>query len=73
MRIAEELERRCATINKAVKISVLGCVVNGIGEARQADIGIFGFTNGIAKVFKDGEEYNTVSEDCILDTVMELL
>ncbi|MDR1609803.1 MAG: flavodoxin-dependent (E)-4-hydroxy-3-methylbut-2-enyl-diphosphate synthase [Holosporales bacterium] len=73
IRIASALEEHCSTIQKAVKISVLGCVVNGIGEAKNADIGVFGFTKGIAKVYVRGEEHTTVANDHVAETVLDIL
>ncbi len=48
----------------------MGCVVNGPGEAREADIGIAG-GDGVGLVFKKGEIIRKVSEDMLLDTLME--
>jgi (E)-4-hydroxy-3-methylbut-2-enyl-diphosphate synthase len=73
IQIANALEQRCSTIQRTVKISVLGCVVNGIGEAKHADIGVFGFTKGIAKVYVMGEKYATVENDHVVETVLEIL
>ncbi|MDR0942112.1 MAG: flavodoxin-dependent (E)-4-hydroxy-3-methylbut-2-enyl-diphosphate synthase [Holosporales bacterium] len=71
--IAKELEAFCESIKKSLKISVLGCVVNGIGEAMNSDIGIFGFKKGIAKIYVNGAEYCTVREYEVLNTVKELI
>ncbi|MDR2458628.1 MAG: flavodoxin-dependent (E)-4-hydroxy-3-methylbut-2-enyl-diphosphate synthase [Holosporales bacterium] len=73
IQIASALEQHCSTIQKAIKISVLGCVVNGIGEAKNVDIGVFGFTDGIAKVYVRGEEYDTVTDDHVIETVLDIL
>ena len=52
-RIAEEVERRTADLRKPVKIAVMGCAVNGPGEAREADLGIAGGKGG-GVLFKKG-------------------
>ena len=43
--IAKEIEEFCSTIHKDIKVAVMGCAVNGPGEAREADIGIAGGSN----------------------------
>ena len=49
-------------MNKNIKIAVMGCVVNGIGEGKNANIGIAGLTNG-AVIFKNGEKIKTVKSN----------
>ena len=71
--ISNALNDYCDCIKKDLKISVLGCVVNGIGEATEADIGIFGFKKGIAKLYVKGTEVATIDESDILKTVKELI
>ena len=53
-----------------MKISVLGCVVNGPGEAREADIGIAA-GNGKGMIFRNGEIVRRVEEAEIVDALME--
>lgn len=67
--IANEVERRTANIKKPIKIAVMGCAVNGPGEAREADIGIAG-GNGEGLIFKKGEIVRKVAEDRIIDELM---
>ena len=55
-----------------VKISVLGCVVNGPGEAREADIGIAA-GNGQGMIFRNGEMVRKVPEAEIVDALMDEL
>ncbi len=69
IKIANEVEERLANCHKNIKIAVMGCVVNGPGEAREADIGIAG-GNGVGLIFKKGEIIKTVKEE---DLVEELL
>ena len=52
----------CKNIKKPLKIAVMGCVVNGPGEAKDADLGIAG-GNGTCLIFKKGEPYKKVSAD----------
>ena len=67
--LAQQVEDAVKDIKKPVKIAVMGCVVNGPGEAREADIGIAG-GDGCAVLFKKGEILRKVSEE---DIVKELL
>ncbi len=67
--IANEVERRLAAIEKPIKVAVMGCAVNGPGEAREADIGIAG-GDGVGLIFKKGEILRKVPEDKIIDELM---
>ena len=69
IKIAEEVEKRLENCNKNIKVAVMGCVVNGPGEAREADIGIAG-GNGVGLIFKKGQILRKVKEE---DLVEELL
>ncbi len=68
--IANEVEKRIANIQKDITVAVMGCAVNGPGEAREADIGIAG-GNGEGLIFKHGEIIKKVSEDKIIDALMD--
>lgn len=68
--IASEVEKRIANIEKPIKVAVMGCAVNGPGEAREADIGIAG-GNGEGIIFSHGEILRKVSEDKIVDELMK--
>ncbi|MGE4213917.1 MAG: flavodoxin-dependent (E)-4-hydroxy-3-methylbut-2-enyl-diphosphate synthase [Anaerotignaceae bacterium] len=68
--IANEVEEKCRKINKNIKVAVMGCVVNGPGEAREADIGIAG-GNGVGLIFKKGEIIKKVDESQLVDSLME--
>lgn len=70
IKIAEEVEDRLKECNKSIKIAIMGCVVNGPGEARDADIGIAG-GNGEGLIFKKGEIVKKVSEDKLVDALIE--
>jgi (E)-4-hydroxy-3-methylbut-2-enyl-diphosphate synthase len=67
--VAEEIEKRTRHLKKPIKIAVMGCVVNGPGEAREADIGIAG-GKGVALLFKKGQVLRKIREE---DMVEELL
>jgi (E)-4-hydroxy-3-methylbut-2-enyl-diphosphate synthase len=71
-KIIAELEQRLSGRRLPVKISVLGCVVNGPGEAREADIGIAA-GNGQGMIFRNGEMVRRVEEKQIVDALMEEL
>ena len=55
--------------NKDIKVAVMGCAVNGPGEAKEADIGIAG-GNGNGLIFKKGQIVKKVKEDKLLDELM---
>jgi (E)-4-hydroxy-3-methylbut-2-enyl-diphosphate synthase len=63
MSFAEEISSITKNIRKKLKVAVMGCVVNGPGEARDADLGIAGGKDK-AVLFKNGELYKTVSFAC---------
>jgi (E)-4-hydroxy-3-methylbut-2-enyl-diphosphate synthase len=67
--IAKQVEDRLGSLNKRIKIAVMGCAVNGPGEAREADIGIAG-GNGEGLIFKKGKIIKKVKEE---DLVEELI
>lgn len=66
---AKEVEKAVKNIDKDIKVAVMGCVVNGPGEAKEADIGIAG-GDGCAVIFKKGEVLRKIKEE---DIVSELL
>src|SRR5437868_1866597 len=68
--IIAQLEQRLAGRTTPVKVSVLGCVVNGPGEAREADLGIAA-GNGKGVIFKRGEVIRHVLESEIVDALLE--
>lgn len=67
--IAKEAERRLSGIDKDITVAVMGCVVNGPGEAREADIGIAG-GDGCGVLFKNGEILRKVPEEQLLDELL---
>ena len=69
--IAKQAEERLKDCDKDITVAIMGCVVNGPGEAREADIGIAG-GNGCGVLFKRGEIlYNKIPEEKLLDTLIE--
>ena len=70
--LAEKVERRLQTMQSPLKVAVMGCVVNGPGEAREADIGIAG-GHGVGIIFKKGEIYRKVAEADLLPVFLEEL
>ena len=72
IRIAAELEERLRAVHKPVTVAVMGCVVNGPGEAKDADIGIAGGA-GKAVLFKKGQIVRTVEESCAVEELMREL
>ena len=68
--LVEQVEEALRTCDKKIKVAVMGCVVNGPGEAREADIGIAG-GDGCAVLFKKGEIIRKVPETEILPALLE--
>ncbi|MEC4671814.1 MAG: flavodoxin-dependent (E)-4-hydroxy-3-methylbut-2-enyl-diphosphate synthase [Nitrospirales bacterium] len=70
VRMANELEKRLGHIKTPLNVSVLGCVVNGIGEGKEADIGIAGGQGG-GILFKKGKLVRKVRSEELMDTLIE--
>ncbi len=70
IKLAKEVEKRLEDCDKNITVAVMGCAVNGPGEAREADIGIAG-GHGDGLIFKRGEIVKKVSEDKLVDELME--
>jgi (E)-4-hydroxy-3-methylbut-2-enyl-diphosphate synthase len=68
--VAEEVERRLAHLDKNITVAVMGCSVNGPGEAREADFGIAG-GRGEGLLFKHGEILRKVPQDKLADALVE--
>ena len=70
--LATEVEKRVAGMNRDITVAVMGCVVNGPGEAREADYGIAG---GVDRglIFKKGEVVGTYPYDRLLDVLMDMI
>lgn len=68
--IANEVEKRLSGLDKNIKVAVMGCPVNGPGEARDADVGIAG-GKGEGLIFRHGEILKKVPETELIDALME--
>ncbi len=68
--LASQVEEALRCCNKKIKVAVMGCVVNGPGEAREADIGVAG-GDGCAVLFKKGEILRKISEQDILPELLK--
>lgn len=69
IKIANEIEKRVENIDKQLKVAVMGCAVNGPGEAREADVGIAGgFGEGL--IFKKGKIIKKVPENQLVDELL---
>lgn len=68
--VAEEVERRLADLPRKITVAVMGCVVNGPGEAREADVGLAG-GKGQGLLFRKGEVVRKVPEAEMVDALVE--
>lgn len=71
-KLAQRVKRKLARINRPLSVAVMGCVVNGPGEAKEADYGIAG-GEGKGVIFRKGEVVATVSENKLVDTLVFLI
>lgn len=67
--MAEEVQRRLASVEAPISVAVMGCVVNGPGEARDADLGV-ACGHGQGVLFENGKKIRDVPEDRIVDELM---
>ena len=67
--LAEEVTKGLEGMKAPLRVAVMGCVVNGPGEAREADLGVAS-GNGKGKIFVRGEVIKTVPEDQIVETLL---
>lgn len=70
VKVAEEVEKRLQGVDKRITVAVMGCAVNGPGEAREADVGIAG-GKGEGLLFRHGEIIRKVPEDQLADALIE--
>jgi (E)-4-hydroxy-3-methylbut-2-enyl-diphosphate synthase len=73
IRTVEKLEARLQHISTPLSLSVLGCVVNGPGEARETDIGVTGGGNGKHMIYLSGVTDHTVQDEGMIDHVVKLV
>ncbi len=69
-KIATEIESKLSNTNKNITVAIMGCIVNGPGEAKEADIGIAGGINE-AILFKKGKMVRKISEDNIIKELLD--
>lgn len=72
IKLANEVSSRLSSIKESVTVAVMGCPVNGPGEAREADFGVAG-GKGRGVLFKKGRVIREVSEDRIVESLIELI
>ena len=70
--LAKAVEERLRDVKKPITVAVMGCVVNGPGEASAADVGIAG-GNGFGMLFRHGEVLKKVPQEDLLDELMQLI
>ena len=70
LKIANEVEKRLARVQTPIQVAVMGCVVNGPGESRDADVGLAG-GRGKGVIFRKGKAVKTVPEDRFLEEVLK--
>lgn len=70
--LAQQVEEILKDVNKPISVAVMGCVVNGPGEAKEADFGIAG-GKGIGLLFKKGEVVKKVKEEDMLKALVDLI
>ena len=68
--LAQEIEKAVSHIHKPLKVAVMGCAVNGPGEAKEADLGIAGGKNA-ALLFKKGKVIKKLKEDEIIQALLD--
>ncbi|HEY0270425.1 MAG TPA: flavodoxin-dependent (E)-4-hydroxy-3-methylbut-2-enyl-diphosphate synthase, partial [Sphingomonas sp.] len=73
IRTVEKLEERLKHISTPLSLSVLGCVVNGPGEARETDIGVTGGGNGKHMIYLSGVTDHTIQNEDMVDHVVKLV
>ncbi|GHF10451.1 4-hydroxy-3-methylbut-2-en-1-yl diphosphate synthase (flavodoxin) [Kordiimonas sediminis] len=73
IKTVEVLEERLAHIHTPMSLSIIGCVVNGPGEARETDIGLTGGGNGNHMVYLSGVTDHKITDDKLVDHIVELV
>ena len=73
IKTVEVLEERLSHITTPMTVSVIGCVVNGPGEARETDIGFTGGGNGTHQVYLAGQPHHRLKDKAIVDHLVELV
>ena len=71
-KVVKALEVRLEHISEPLKVAVMGCVVNGPGEAREADVGVCGGGNGKALLFVAGQQKEPIDANNAVDVIADL-
>ena len=70
--LAQQVEERLQTVTKPITVAVMGCVVNGPGEASAADVGIAG-GDGVGLLFRRGEIVKKVPQEQLVDELFKMI
>jgi (E)-4-hydroxy-3-methylbut-2-enyl-diphosphate synthase len=73
IKTVEVLEQRLSHITTPITLSVIGCVVNGPGEARETDIGLTGGGNNTHQIYVAGVPHHRLKDQSIVDHLVELV
>lgn len=73
VKTVEEVEKRISHIKQPLSVSILGCVVNGLGEAAHTQIGITGGGNNRHNVYLNGQPHHKISDDQLVDHIVNLI
>ena len=73
IKTVEELEKRLSHISTPMSLSVIGCVVNGPGEARETDVGLTGGGQGNHLIYLNGVADHKIKDDALIDHIVELV
>ena len=73
IRTVEKLEERLAHVVQPISLSIIGCVVNGPGEALMTDIGLTGGGAGKHMVYSTGRQDHTTDTDAMVDHLVQLV
>jgi (E)-4-hydroxy-3-methylbut-2-enyl-diphosphate synthase len=73
IKTVDEVEKRVSHIKKPITVSILGCVVNGLGEAQHTQIGITGGGNNRHNVYLDGNPNHKIDSDSLVDHIVKLI
>ncbi len=71
-RIVEETKKKLPHLEKPIKVAIMGCLVNGLGEARGADVGLVG-GKGKAIIYQNGQRIKKIKEKEAVDVLIELI
>ncbi|MFO0998413.1 MAG: flavodoxin-dependent (E)-4-hydroxy-3-methylbut-2-enyl-diphosphate synthase [Alphaproteobacteria bacterium] len=73
IKTVEEIERRLAHVSTPMSLSIIGCVVNGPGEARETDVGFTGGGQNHHQVYINGEKHHVLRDGNIVEHLVELV